>query len=139
MIRETDMRREIDWRERERVRKGERGRLSLALGVPETLPCVFSKRPCHMRHGHFESTHGSVLKEHTGGFFIARRKETHTQPHPQTRPQQHAQPKHITHTSHIALRREMREIEAKVEIEMRRAEKEIEMRRGRDGDDERWT
>ena len=32
----------------------------------KTLPCVLSKRPCHKRQGRFESTHGSVLNEHTG-------------------------------------------------------------------------
>ena len=32
----------------------------------KTLPCVLSKRPCHIGHGRFESTHGSVLNVHTG-------------------------------------------------------------------------
>ena len=32
----------------------------------ETLPCLPSKRPCHVRHGRFDGTHGSVLKVHKG-------------------------------------------------------------------------
>ena len=28
-------------------------------------PCVTAKRPCHTRHGRFESTHGDVLNLHT--------------------------------------------------------------------------
>ena len=34
----------------------------------KTLPCVPSKRPCHIRHGRFDGTHGSVLKVHPGAF-----------------------------------------------------------------------
>ena len=34
----------------------------------ETLPCVLSKRPCHIGYGCFESTHGGVLNVHTGAF-----------------------------------------------------------------------
>ena len=50
----------------------------------KTLPCLPSKRPCHIRHGRFDGKHGSVLKVHmgaswadslsvsVGGWYIAR-------------------------------------------------------------------
>ena len=34
----------------------------------KTLPCVRSRRPCHMGHGRLEGTYGSVLNVHTEAF-----------------------------------------------------------------------
>ena len=38
----------------------------------KTLPCVPSKRPCYIRHGHFESTEGSVLNSLSLGLPLSR-------------------------------------------------------------------
>ena len=113
------MRREIDGRE------GERGS-----DCPRGSPCVLS--PCLGCHGRFDATHGRVLKAHTGAFFQCKKERnahTHsptTTHHTTTQHQQHhTTHKHITHTSHIAILIEKREMK-------REREREKNVRRERD-------
>ena len=56
------------------------------------LPCVSSKRPCHIRHGRFDGTHGSVLNVHTA-LISVQEHTTHNNTHSPTTTRH----THITH------------------------------------------
>ena len=100
------------WMRREREIKIRRERDRQTDSLPETLPCVLSKRPCLVRHGRFDGTHGSVLKvihgsvlnAHTALFSVQERNahtqhDTTTATRNNTQHQQHnTTRKHIAHT-----------------------------------------
>ena len=74
----------------------------------KTLPCVPSKRPCHIGHGRFEGTHGSFSTVHTEGYFSARQQETHTATTTTTRTPHHNTQQQTTQSASKKDRREMK-------------------------------